>query len=92
MTHGSAREARIHLVSEGVVASYIHELSTPGRHPAGPVLGRRLQPRRSRRPEPRHEVQVRTDQRRDRARPCPGPLEAPAPATSGKHPDPVRAV
>jgi len=62
MTHSPAHEARIHVLSEGVVASYINEIS------AGPILGRRLQPRRSRRPEPRHEIQMRADQRRDRAR------------------------
>jgi hypothetical protein len=30
MTPSSAREARIHLISEGVTASYIHDISTRG--------------------------------------------------------------
>jgi hypothetical protein len=33
MTQRSAREARIHLISQGVVASYIHDISA--RAPAG---------------------------------------------------------
>lgn len=28
MTQRSAREARIHLISEGVIASYIHDISS----------------------------------------------------------------
>jgi hypothetical protein len=46
MTPRSAREARIHLISEGVLASYIHDISTrvavgvpapPARRPPQPA-------------------------------------------------------
>ena len=32
-----ARQARIRLASEAVVASYIHDISTRGHHPVGPL-------------------------------------------------------
>ena len=39
MTHRrhTARQARIRRVSDGVVASYIHDISTDRRRPHGPV-------------------------------------------------------
>jgi hypothetical protein len=41
MTQSSARDARIHLISEGVVASYIHDISARGSVAAPPAAARR---------------------------------------------------
>jgi hypothetical protein len=41
MTQRSAREARIHLISEGVIASYIQDISTSAAVGAPPAAARR---------------------------------------------------
>jgi hypothetical protein len=41
MTQSSARDARIHLISEGVLASYIHDISVRSSAGAPPAAARR---------------------------------------------------